>query len=1390
MGKRLLLTALMLLLSTSAVLAERIEFGTGENDVDVAVLESNDMKTVVRFDVSAFSKEAIDINNETYYLLSCGEENRLLNAEEPAVPRICRSIIIPDDAHMEVRIVSSEYIDFPQMPVAPSKGSLPRTILPADVPYKFGPVYSEDAFYPGVIADIREPFIFRDFRGTVIEMNAFQYNPVSKTLRVYTSVTVEVVNTGPGKINVLQRHKSEIHLVPEFEQIYSRHFINYNQARSKYPSVPEIGDMLIITYDSFHETVMPLVEWKLQKGIKTTIVDVSSIGSSATLIKNYISDFYDTTNLAFVLLVGDGGQIPTLYSNGDSDPSYGKLVGGDNYPEILVGRFSAETAAQAETQVLRSINYEKTPYGTDWYQKATGIGSSGGPGDDGEYDWEHEDNIRLLLLAYGFTYVDQIYDPGATASMVTTAINDGRSWVNYTGHGSTNAWSTTGFSSSNVNALVNDWMLPVVISVACVNGDFVGQTCFAEAWLRATHSGNPTGAIATYMSTINQDWNEPMEGQDAINDLLVTEAKTTVGGLLVNGGCQMLETYGVDGIDDFDTWTVFGDPSIQVRVKNPQSMTVNHDNAIIFTMPEMDVQVVGVEGALCAIYFDGTLYGSAYTDAAGSATITFDQQLPVGEAVTLTVTAYHKTPYIATIQAIAPEGPFVVYDDNSINDAAGNNDGIVNCGETISLGVQLMNVGPDTAYNVTAVLSTGDPLVDITDDTENFGTIPGDFGVLNLADAFTFDVADDLPNDRNIVFNLDISDLDTSWSSSFSITGHCYPEITLPTEIIDSMFLGESSVDTMMVYNNGKATLQASFSVSDGWLSVPTGQQMIPAYDSVSIPVTINSSSLDYGDFTGYVNYVTNDPLDPGGAVPVYLHIYSPDIYVAQSSIEESVEPEGQSTVPLTVQNVGPGPLEFNVVRLMFNGKRGTNPAKESDNPQPIGYRTADPDKSITNESEPVYGPVTRDNGGPDLWGYSWVDSDDPAGPTYGWVDISSVGTAVEGIGDDDSTGPISIGFDFPFYENTYNTLQIGSNGILTFGGGSKIRTNDPIPDAALPNNMIAMWWDDLDPRKGGMIYYYYDAANERFIVSFDGIPNYYSTTGTGSLHFQAILLPNGKIILQFGSMDPGADGDGLTGSTIGIENIGGDDGLEVVYNAPYIHNDMAILFNAASWLSVEPGSGSIVPFGEDVVNVNFDAAELPEGDYYGQITFNSNDPDTPELDIPVTMTVLNQTAPPPAPAMVSPEDGATDLPQPITLDWDNVSGADMYQMQLDSSATFSGAKLMDTSMAGTHCDVDNLDEGATYYWRVRAHNSMGWGDWSAAWSFTTEVTWICGDINDDGDLNIFDITYVILYLYVDGPPPPNPDAADVNSDGTIDIFDATYMITFLYLGGPAPNCP
>jgi len=262
MYKKLTLIVAAVFLSVSAAYAERIELGGTTEDVKVTVTESNDLRTIVRFDVGAFYQNPVTIDNETYYTLSTGKEAVLLNKGEPSLPRVCRSIIIPDNARMGIKIVSSEYIDFPNTPIAPSKGNLLRTVNPEDVPYTFGDVYGENAWYPGPVADIREPYILRDYRGTVIEFNAFQYNPATRTLRVYTSVTVEVLNVGPGEINVLARNKRAQALDPDFDLIYQRRFINYDFQLDKYAPVVERGDMLIITYDAFHTAMEPFVAWK------------------------------------------------------------------------------------------------------------------------------------------------------------------------------------------------------------------------------------------------------------------------------------------------------------------------------------------------------------------------------------------------------------------------------------------------------------------------------------------------------------------------------------------------------------------------------------------------------------------------------------------------------------------------------------------------------------------------------------------------------------------------------------------------------------------------------------------------------------------------------------------------------------------------------------------------------------------------------------------------------------------------------------------------------------------------------------------------------------------------------------------------------------------------
>ena len=178
--------------------------------------------------------------------------------------------------------------------------------------------------------------------------------------------------------------------------------------------------------------------------------------------------------------------------------------------------------------------------------------------------------------------------------------------------------------------------------------------------------------------------------------------------------------------------------------------------------------------------------------------------------------------------------------------------------------------------------------------------------------------------------------------------------------------------------------------------------------------------------------------------------------------------------------------------------------------------------------------------GGPDAFGYLWVNSLHPAGPEFDWVDISGLGQTAA-LGDDDYAGPFDLGFAFPYYDQFPTEVYIGSNGYLSFGQGYSSLSPMPIPwpsDGWSPDNFIAAFWDDLYPGNGGTVYYYADMANQRFIVQFQDVPGYWQG---GPFTFQFILDAGGIITVQYLDLDE----NDLAWAGAGIENSNGTIGLQ-----------------------------------------------------------------------------------------------------------------------------------------------------------------------------------------------------------------------------------------------------
>ncbi|MCC6601430.1 MAG: hypothetical protein IT223_12270, partial [Crocinitomicaceae bacterium] len=532
---------------------------------------------------------------------------RIQEKSSPDLPQLTASVIVDDVAKMQLNILHESFEEFENIDVVPSKGNLIRTVDPTTIPFSYGEAYDNNAFYPGKLAELTEPFIEGQYRAQSIRFYPVQYNPVTKVLRVYHHIEVEVSATGETGINPLPQSISQ-KLTPLMDEVYKSRFINYEENNDRYTPVSELGNMLVISPLQYFDELEPWIQWKKEKGINVTLVNVATINSTSAL-NSYVENFYNANGLTYLQLVGDESQVPSYLVNnsggqGYCDVCYGYISGNDHYSEIFVGRFLVHNGAELTPVITKVLEYEKNPNtSSDWFSVAMGIGSNEGAGygDNGEADWQHINNIKSDLIGYTYNDVWEKYDGnhtsssptgGATAdasgnpssSNLSQVINSGCSLINYTGHGNHSVIVTGNYTNSQINALTNYHKFPYFIIVGCCVGDFdddsgSGDT-FGEAWLKCPNASNPTGGIGGSFSSVFQSWAPPMEGQDEMNQLIANvgsyPTRHTIGSIHYFGCASMNDAYGSSGAEMTDTWIVMGDPSVQLRTAFPTQITASH----------------------------------------------------------------------------------------------------------------------------------------------------------------------------------------------------------------------------------------------------------------------------------------------------------------------------------------------------------------------------------------------------------------------------------------------------------------------------------------------------------------------------------------------------------------------------------------------------------------------------------------------------------------------------------------------------------------------------------------------------------------------------------------------------------------------------------------------
>lgn len=428
--------------------------------------------------------------------------------------------------------------------------------------------YRADADYPSTPVRIstEDIGVIRGHRVLFLKVEPVQYNPATRTLTVHKMIEVSVRYSRPAQVKGADKRLYS----RDFDDLLAASVLNYKPPERLMPEggggEKELScDYLIITHDPFYSETDPanpvlrLADWKRRKGYRTKVVKVSTIpgGNSPAAIQTYLQNAYDNwaPPPTYVLLIGDADlvrSVPGMHHfeennlvgpqpQVETDLRYVTLDGSDYFPDIFIGRLSADTLQQVTDTVDKIIKYEQDPpANAGYYTNASLVGlfteaDYGLPDGQEDRPWiANMETVRGFLEDHGYN-VDRIYaaDSGFPANpkaqdprqfndgtslpndlispqygwdgnvtQIANAINAGRFLVAYRAHGWWGGWAQPAFGSNDVQTLVQNDLTPLVISVTCQTGWFdnetdddthggrpVGEDCFAEAMLRRPHAG-------------------------------------------------------------------------------------------------------------------------------------------------------------------------------------------------------------------------------------------------------------------------------------------------------------------------------------------------------------------------------------------------------------------------------------------------------------------------------------------------------------------------------------------------------------------------------------------------------------------------------------------------------------------------------------------------------------------------------------------------------------------------------------------------------------------------------------------------------------------------------------------------------------------------------------
>jgi len=803
---------------------------------------------IIREQIKSIELVEKDTKKGTFLQFLSEGMTKTFDQGKPDLPVFSKLIEIPLNKKVNIKVLNYEeqIIELKdynlKKEIYPAQPSVAKSEDPKDLPfYKNKTIYSKNEFFKNELISFEDRGYLRNKHLGYLEISPFEYNPVSNTVKVINNIEIEIVFEDDVNAKIINTKNLNS---PYFKEITQN---TINKVENSKALISDPVKYVIVSDPMFESTLEPFVEWKTMKGFNVVVAYTDVIGTTNTEIKAYLKDLYDNpsdgVSPSFVLLVGDVNQVPTFSGEAGShytDLYYAEYTG-DRLPEVFYGRFSAESITELQPQIDKTLEVEKFEMPDPSYLENVVLVA----GVDGTYasKWgngainyanTYYTNETNDITSYYYLYSDpsgvmSSNSSGASAS-IRGYISDGISFGNYSAHCSSDGWADPQFSKSQIDALTNEHMYPLLIGNCCQSNTFKDNDCFGEKILMAENKGAVGyigGSNLTYWDedfwwavgastiTVNPTYDSDKLGAydrsfhlngESKEDWYLTQGQMNVAGnLAVEASSSPRKTY------YWEIYHLMGDPSLTPYVSIPAAMISSYNSEII--VGSSTFQVSTEEDAYVALSKDGVLLDAKLADATGIVELTFNALGDVGN-VDIVITKQNRQPVIDQIAVITSSTPYVVINEYTIDDKLENANTEADYGETINLDIVLKNASADfNAYEVNATLTTTDANVVITEATENYGTILKNETA--EAAAFTISITDRIEDQQIIKLNLIIVGEDSeaeehTWESSISITVNA-PLIKIEELLVDDSNFnndgyldpGETAVLKLKVKNDG-----------------------------------------------------------------------------------------------------------------------------------------------------------------------------------------------------------------------------------------------------------------------------------------------------------------------------------------------------------------------------------------------------------------------------------------------------------------------------------------------------------------------------------------------------------------------------------------------------------